>query len=166
VVLFSKVPQERPRPPARSPQIKVDSPSSQSGEAVTDRTLLVVKPDGVRRGLVGELLLRFERKGFRILELRMFTFSKEKAEAFYSPHRGKAFFDDLVAFMTSGPVVAAVLEGRTAVDVVRRLIGATRAYEADAGTVRGDFSLGITDNVIHAADSPESFVRESKIIFG
>ncbi|MGH8248060.1 MAG: nucleoside-diphosphate kinase [Gammaproteobacteria bacterium] len=132
---------------------------------MTDQTLVVVKPDGVRRGLVGEVLLRFERKGFRIRNLQMFTFSRPKAEAFYSPHRGKGFFDDLVEFMTSGPVVAAVLEGQSAVDVVRRLIGATRAYAADPGTIRGDFSLGITDNVIHAADSPESFVRESKIIF-
>ena len=130
-----------------------------------DRTLIVIKPDGVRRGLVGRVLTRFEDKGFRILELRMLTFSKKDAEDFYSPHVGKDFFQDLISFITSGPVVAAILEGPTAIDAVRTMIGSTKSAEASAGTIRGDFGLGVTDNIIHASDSLESYIRESKIIF-
>jgi nucleoside-diphosphate kinase len=110
-------------------------------------------------------LTRFERKGFKLLRLRMFSFNTKLANEFYSPHVGKAFFPELERFITSGPVVAAVLEGDYAIDVVRRMIGVTKSFEAASGTVRGDFSLGYTDNVIHASDSTESFDRESRIIF-
>lgn len=130
-----------------------------------ERTLIVIKPDGVARKLVGEILTRFERKGFSIAGMRMLKFDVSLAKDFYSPHVGKPFFPDLEKFITSGPVVAAVLEGDKAVDVVRRMIGVTKSFEASSGTIRGDFALGFTDNVIHASDSAESFARESKIIF-
>jgi nucleoside-diphosphate kinase len=132
----------------------------------TEDTLIVIKPDGVRRGLVGEIVARIERKGFIIKELRMQTMSKAVAEEFYSVHKGKPFFGELVAFITSGPVVGVILSGRDAVATVRRMVGATKSWEAAAGTIRGDFSLGYTDNVIHASDSAESFTKESGVFFG
>ena len=132
---------------------------------VVERTLVVVKPDGVSRAIVGEVLSRFERKGFKIKALKMLTFDNALASNFYAPHVGKSFFPELQQFITSGPVVAAVLEGNNAVEVVRRMIGSTKGFEAASGTVRGDFALGTTDNVIHASDSQDSFERESKILF-
>ncbi len=133
---------------------------------MSERTLIVVKPDAVRRGLVGKILSRFEEKGFKIIDLKMLTFTKEQAEKFYEPHVGKPFFQDLVNFITSGPVVAAILEAPNAVNVVRLMIGPTKSYEAPPGTIRGDFGLGVTENVIHASDSHESFQREAAIVFG
>jgi len=133
---------------------------------LTERTLIVIKPDAVRKGFVGEIIGRFERKGLALVSLTMQNMSKERAEEFYSPHRGKPFFPELVNFFTSGPVVAAILEGREAVAVVRNMIGATDSVKAAPGTIRGDLSLGLTDNSIHASDSKESFERESKVIFG
>ena len=130
-----------------------------------ERTLIVVKPDGVQRKLVGEILSRFEKKGFKIIGLKMLSFDKALSSDFYSPHVGKPFFPELQQFMTSGPVAAAVLEGSNAVDVVRRMIGVTKSFEAASGTIRGDYGLGYTDNIIHASDSAESFQRESKILF-
>ena len=135
------------------------------GIVLLDRTLVVIKPDGVARELSGEILARFERKGFKIVALQMLKFDKNLAEDFYSPHLEKPFFPELRNFITSGPVIAAVLEGSNAVDVVRRMIGVTKSFEAASGTIRGDFALGYTDNVIHASDSRESFERESKILF-
>jgi nucleoside-diphosphate kinase len=125
----------------------------------------MVKPDGVKRQLVGEIISRFEKKGFKIRALRMVSFDVPLARDFYSPHVGKAFFPELESFITSGAAVAMVLEGSSAVDVVRRMIGVTKSFEAASGTIRGDFGLGYTDNVVHASDSQESFLRESKIIF-
>ncbi len=130
-----------------------------------ERTLIVIKPDAVSRGLIGEVISRFERRGFRILELRMMRLTREQAEDFYSPHKGKRFFGDLVDFITSGPVVAAVLEGRNAVEAVRTMIGSTDSAVAAPGSIRGDYGLGLTDNVIHASDSPESFRREMFVLF-
>ncbi len=130
-----------------------------------EETLIVVKPDGVTRGLVGEIIARFEKKGFVVRKLMMQTMSKPQAEEFYSVHKGKPFFNDLVTFITSGPVVGAVLEGRDAVATVRRMVGATKSWEAAAGTIRGDFSLGYTDNTTHASDSAESFTKESEVFF-
>jgi len=129
-------------------------------------TLIVVKPDAVKCGHTGEILSRFERKGFVIKRLQMVTMSRGQAESFYSVHAGKPFFGDLVSFITSGPVVGAVLSGRDAVATVRRMVGATKSWEAAPGTIRGDFSLGFTDNTIHASDSAESFAKESKAFFG
>ena len=130
-----------------------------------ERTLIVIKPDGVQRSLVGEILSRFEKKGFKIVGLQLIKFNDNLAKDFYSPHVGKPFFPELQKFITSGPVVACVLEGENAVDVVRRMIGVTKSFEAAAGTIRGDFALGYTDNVIHASDMAGSFQRESKILF-
>ena len=134
--------------------------------APAEETLIVVKPDGVKRGLVGQVLGRFEAKGFGVKKLQMLTLSKAQAEEFYSVHQGKPFFPELVAFITSGPVVGAVLSGRDAVATVRRMVGATKSWEAAAGTIRGDFGLGYTDNQIHASDSQESLAHEQAAFFG
>ena len=131
-----------------------------------EETLIVVKPDGVKRGLVGEIIARFERKGFVLKKLQMQTMSRDQAEEFYSVHRDKPFFGELVSFITSGPVVGVVLSGRDAVATVRRMVGTTKSWEAAAGTIRGDYSLGYTDNTIHASDSAESFTKESGVFFG
>lgn len=131
-----------------------------------EETLIVVKPDGVRRGLVGEILGRFETKGFVLKELRMITMTRPQAEDFYSVHSDKPFFPELVGFITSGPVVGAVFSGRDAVATVRRLVGATKSWEAAPGTVRGDLGLGLTDNTIHASDSAASFEKERAVFFG
>ncbi len=133
---------------------------------LAQQTLIVVKPDGVRRGLVGDIIGRFERRGFKLVKVKMVQMDVKKAENFYQPHEGKPFFEELIQFITSGPVLAAVLEGNQAVEVTRRMVGATKAAEAGPGSIRGDFALGVTDNIIHASDSSESFQRESKIIFG
>jgi nucleoside-diphosphate kinase len=134
--------------------------------AQAEETLIVVKPDGVRRGLVGQILGRFEAKGFGVKRLLMQTLSKSQAEEFYSVHKGKPFFGELVTFITSGPVVGAVLSGRDAIATVRRMVGSTKSWEAASGTVRGDFGLGYTDNIIHASDSAESFTHEQAAFFG
>ena len=132
---------------------------------MTEQTLFIVKPDGVQRKLTGEIVARFERKGFNIVKMKMFTFTKEMAEEFYSVHSTKPFFGDLVSFITSGRVVAAVIEGNNAVATTRIMIGSTKSYDASPGTVRGDFGLGISDNIIHASDSKESFEKEVAVIF-
>ena len=131
----------------------------------SEETLIVLKPDTVRRGLVGEVLGRFEGKGFTIRQMEMRTMSTSQAEIFYGVHKDKPFFGELVKFISSGPVVGAVLSGKDAVATVRRMVGATKGWEAEAGTVRGDLALGLTDNVIHASDSAESFTHESKTFF-
>lgn len=131
-----------------------------------EQTLIVVKPDGFKRSLTGKVLARFEEKGFIIKNLRYYNFTKEKAQEFYSVHKDKPFFGDLVSFISSGPVVACILEGNNAVATTRIMIGATKSFEAAPGTIRGDFGLGFTDNIIHASDSPESFIKESRVIFG
>ena len=132
---------------------------------MTERTLIVVKPDGVRRGLVGRVISRFEDKGFRVVDLRLLSLGRAQAESFYSPHTHKPFFPELVRFITSGPVIVAILDGDSAVEVARKMIGLTKGTDALPGTVRGDFTLGITENIIHASDSAESFARESGILF-
>ena len=134
-------------------------------ESEVERTIIIIKPDAVARGLVGEILSRFERKGFKIRALKMFKFSKEQAEKLYDIHKGKHFFNSLIKFITSGPVVAAVLEGPSAVNVVRLMIGSTDGRKAPPGTIRGDFSLSVTENIIHAADSIERAKYEISIIF-
>ncbi|MEB2836689.1 MAG: nucleoside-diphosphate kinase [Desulfurococcales archaeon] len=130
-----------------------------------EKTLVLVKPDGVRRGLVGEVISRFERKGLKIRALKMLWMSREQAEEFYSVHRDKPFFKDLVEFITSGPIVAMVLEGDSAIEVVRLMIGATDGRKAQPGTIRGDYALSIQENVVHASDSRESFEREFRVVF-
>jgi nucleoside-diphosphate kinase len=130
-----------------------------------ERTLIILKPDAVARGLVGETLARFERRSFRITHLKMMRLSREVAEELYAPHRGKSFFPALISFMTSGPVVAAIIEGEGVLRSVRLMMGETDPLKALPGTIRGDYATDITRNIIHAADSEESFRRESKLIF-
>ena len=130
-----------------------------------EQTLIVVKPDGFKRQLTGKILARFEEKGLQIKQLKSYDFTKEKAREFYSVHKDKPFFAELVSFISSGTVVACILEGNNAVNTVRIMIGSTKSFEAAPGTIRGDFGLGFTDNIIHASDSPESFNKESRVIF-
>jgi nucleoside-diphosphate kinase len=131
-----------------------------------ESTLLIVKPDGVRRGLVGEILRRAEAKGLRIAEMRMTTIDGELAQEHYGEHRDKSFFGELVDFITSGPVVVARIEGENAIEVWRTLMGPTDPKAAPPGTIRGDLGLVITENVVHGSDSPESAERELKLFFG
>ncbi len=131
----------------------------------TQRTYVMIKPDGVKRGLIGEIIKRIESKGLRIVALKMLKLSREKAEELYSIHKEKPFFESLVEFVTSGPVVAMIVEGEEAVNVMRTLIGPTDGRKAPPGTIRGDFALSIQENVIHAADSVESAEREMWIVF-
>ncbi len=131
----------------------------------SERTLVLVKPDGVSRGLVGEVISRFERKGFKIKALKMLWMTREQAEEFYSVHKGKHFYEDLVEFITSGPIVAMILEGDSAIEVVRLMIGATDGRRASPGTIRGDYSLSIQNNIVHASDSRESYERELRVVF-
>ncbi|MET1101390.1 MAG: nucleoside-diphosphate kinase [Pyrodictiaceae archaeon] len=128
-------------------------------------TFVMVKPDGVKRGLVGEIISRFERKGLRLKALKMKWLTREEAEKLYEEHRGKHFFNDLIDFVTSGPVVAMLLEGDNAVSVVRIMIGPTDGREAPPGTIRGDYSLSKQENVIHASDSPEKVWKEASVFF-
>ncbi|MFL6361978.1 MAG: nucleoside-diphosphate kinase [Nitrososphaeraceae archaeon] len=131
----------------------------------SEQTLIVIKPDGFKRNLTGKILSRLEDKGFRIKDLKSFNFTIQKAEEFYSSHRGKPFFNELVSFISSDTVVGCILEGNNAINTVRILIGSTKSFEAAPGTIRGDYGLGITDNIIHASDSSESFIKESRVIF-
>ncbi|RLG74325.1 MAG: nucleoside-diphosphate kinase [Thermoprotei archaeon] len=132
---------------------------------VVQRTFVMIKPDGVKKGLVGEIIKRFENKGLAIVALKMLKLSREKAEELYAIHKGKHFFEDLINFVTSGPIVAMVLEGDEAVNVVRTMIGPTDGRKAPPGTIRGDFALSVQENIIHAADSIEAAIREMKVIF-
>ncbi len=134
-------------------------------EGNLERTFVLVKPDGVRRGLVGEILGRFERKGLKIVALKQLRVAPELAQRHYAEHEGKAFYPALIQHITSGPVVAMALEGRSAIAVVRLLTGATNPRTAAPGTVRGDFGLGITPNLVHASDSSDSASRELALYF-
>jgi len=132
---------------------------------MTEQSLIIVKPDGVERKIIGQILTRFENKGFKIVKMKMFTFTKEIAEEFYSAHKSKPFFSELVSFITSGRVVAAIIEGNNAIATTRLMVGSTKSFEAPPGSIRGDFGLGITDNIIHASDSKESFEKEVVVVF-
>ncbi|MBI4363044.1 MAG: nucleoside-diphosphate kinase [Euryarchaeota archaeon] len=131
----------------------------------TERTFVMVKPDGVARGLTGEVILRLERKGLRVIALRMLRVDEKRAREHYAEHRSKPFFPELVAHIRSGPSVAMVVEGRQAIPVVRGLVGATDPAQAAPGTLRGDYGSRITQNIIHASDSPESARREMGLYF-
>lgn len=132
---------------------------------MSEQTLIVIKPDAFERKLTGTILSRFEDKGFLIKELKSYIFTKEKAEEFYDAHKNRPFFSELVSFISSSNVVACILEGENSINIVRLMIGTTRSFEAQPGTIRGDYGLGITNNIIHASDSYESFIKESKVIF-
>ncbi|HMC36752.1 MAG TPA: nucleoside-diphosphate kinase [Actinomycetota bacterium] len=129
-------------------------------------TLLIVKPDAVRRGLIGEILRRVEAKGLRIEEMRMIRIDRDLAQEHYQEHREKPFFAELVEFITSGDVVVARVTGEESVAVVRALMGPTDPATAPPGTIRGDFGMVITENLVHGSDSPESAERELKLFFG
>ena len=130
-----------------------------------ERTLVIVKPDGVQRGLIGEVLARFERKGLRIVGLKVMQLSRELAETHYAVHKGKPFFDGLVDYITSGPVVPAVIEGPDAIAIVRKMIGKTRPNEAEPGSIRGDFGVAGLRNIIHASDAPDTAQCEIALYF-
>jgi len=131
-----------------------------------ESTLVIVKPDAVRRGLIGEVLGRIERKGLRIEEMRLTRIDRDLAERHYDEHREKPFFEELVEFITTGDVVVARVVGEEAVSVVRTLMGPTDPAAAPPGTIRGDFGLVITENLVHGSDSPESAKRELDLFFG
>ena len=130
-----------------------------------ERTFIMVKPDGVRQRLVGEVVGRFERRGFTLRGMKALCIDRTLAERHYAEHVGKPFFEPLVEFITSGPVVAMVWEGRDAIGVARAMLGVTDAGQAAAGTIRGDFSLSKEQNIVHGSDGPESAVREIALFF-
>ena len=129
------------------------------------KTLVLIKPDAVKRGLIGRIVTRFEERGLRITAIRMLDVDQELAGRLYDIHQAMPFFKDLVAFITSGPIVAMVVKGPDAVALVRRMLGATDPAEAEAGTIRGDFALSIDSNVVHASDAPERAEYEIGLFF-
>ena len=130
-----------------------------------DRTLILVKPDAFERGLTGEIVARFERKGLKIVAMKHMVVQRDLAEEHYAEHKEKPFFGDLVEFITGGPLVAMVLEGYEAVKAARQVIGATNPIEAAPGSIRGDLGLEVQTNLVHGSDSPESAARETGIFF-
>ena len=136
-----------------------------SKSKLAEQTLIIIKPDAVKRDLVGEILSRFEKREFSISKLKMFNFTTEMAEQFYSVHSSKPFFGELVSFITSGRVAAAIIEGENVINVTREIIGKTNPKEASPGTIRCDFGNGILENSIHASDSRESFDKEVNVVF-
>lgn len=131
-----------------------------------EQTFAMVKPDGVKRRLVGEVISRLERKGFVIKQMKLMQIPRETAEKHYGEHKGKPFFDNLVNFITSGPVVAMIVEGENAIAEWRKMMGATNPADAALGTIRGDFASTIDENVAHGSDAPETAEREIGIFFG
>jgi nucleoside-diphosphate kinase len=132
---------------------------------MAERTLILVKPDAFARNLTGEIISRFERKGLRLAALKLETLTRETAERHYDEHNGKPFFGELVEFITSGPLVAMVLEGESAIEAARQVIGATNPLQSAPGSIRGDFATSIGTNMVHGSDSPESAAREVGIFF-
>lgn len=130
-----------------------------------ERTLILVKPDGVQRGLMGEIIGRFERRGLKLIGMKFIQMTQELAERHYAVHQGRPFYADLVAYITSGPVVAMAWAGNDAIKAARNTIGATNPVEANAGTIRGDFGMEIGRNLVHGSDSPENGVKEVSLFF-
>jgi nucleoside-diphosphate kinase len=130
-----------------------------------ERTLILVKPDAFARNLTGEIIARFERKGLRLVALTLMTMSRDLAARHYAEHEGKGFYEELVSFITSGPLVAMVLEGEQAVVAARQVIGATNPLEANTGSIRGDYAISVGQNMVHGSDSPESAAREVALFF-
>jgi len=130
-----------------------------------ERTFIAIKPDGVQRGIIGNIISRFETKGFTLVGMKMMTVSRELAEKHYGVHKDKPFFSGLVDFITSGPVVAMVWEGDGVIASARKLIGATKPLESEPGTIRGDFGISIGRNIIHGSDAPETAAEEIKLWF-
>ena len=130
-----------------------------------ERTLILVKPDAFARNLTGEIIARFERKGLRLVAMNLLTMTSDLAERHYAEHEGKPFYEELVTFITSGPLVAFVLEGEQAVVAARQVIGATDPLQATTGSIRGDFAIEVGQNMVHGSDSPESAAREVGLFF-
>lgn len=132
---------------------------------MSERTLVILKPDAVQRGISGEILARFERRGLRIAAIRLVKVERSLAEKHYEVHKGKFFYEDLVKMISASPVIAFVLEGPNAIAVVRSMVGATRPHEAAPGTIRGDYALVGLRNLVHASDAPETAAAEIKLWF-
>jgi nucleoside-diphosphate kinase len=132
---------------------------------LTERTLVFLKPEAIMRGIMGEIISRIERKGFNITAMKLTQLTTSQAEKLYEMHKGKSFYDTLIRHVTSGPVLAMVIEGPNAISLIRNMIGKTNPAEAQPGTIRADYALNVTKNVIHASDSPENAKREIKIFF-
>src|SRR5437764_4235844 len=130
------------------------------------RTLILVKPDAFARNLTGEIIARFERKGLRLAALKQMTMTRDLAARHYAEHEGKPFYEELVSFITSGPLVAMVLEGEESVTAARQVIGATNPLEASPGSIRGDYAISVGQNMVHGSDSDESAAREVALFFG
>jgi nucleoside-diphosphate kinase len=130
-----------------------------------ERTLILIKPDAFARNLSGEIIARFERKGLRLVAMNLMTMSRDLAARHYAEHEGKGFYEELVTFITSGPLVAMVLAGEQAVKAARQVIGATNPLEATTGSIRGDFAIDVGQNMVHGSDSPESAAREVGLFF-
>jgi nucleoside-diphosphate kinase len=130
-----------------------------------ERTLILVKPDAFARNLTGEIVARFERKGLRIVAMKHMTMDADLAQRHYEEHVGKPFFEELVSFITSGPLVAMVLQGEQAITAARQVIGATNPLEATTGSIRGDYAIAVGQNMVHGSDSPESAAREVALFF-
>lgn len=130
-----------------------------------ERTLIILKPDAVQRGVCGEILTRFEKKGLQIAGMKFMVIPVELAQRHYAPHQGKPFYEGLVKFMTSSPVVVLALEGKGAIEISRKMMGATFGFKAEPGTIRGDYGVSSSFNLIHGSDSPESARRELELFF-
>jgi len=130
-----------------------------------ERSLVLIKPDAVQRALTGQIISRLERKGLKIAAMKMLRMDKDLANRHYAVHKGKPFFDDLVGFITSGPLVAIVFQGENAVQVIRQMMGETDPVKATAGTIRGDFGIDIGHNLVHGSDSPENASKEIDLFF-
>ena len=130
-----------------------------------ERTLILVKPDAFARNLTGEIVARFERKGLKLTAIKHMTMTRELAQQHYAEHDGKPFFEELVSFITSGPLVALVLEGESAIEAARQVIGATNPLQATTGSIRGDFAVAVGQNMVHGSDSPDSAAREVGLFF-
>ena len=130
-----------------------------------EKTLVLIKPDGVQRGLIGEIIGRFERKGLKLVGLKLLQLPCQKAEELYFSHYGESYYSYLIQFMTSTPIVAIALQGKNAIELVRLLNGATNPTESEPGSIRGDFSIDVTHNIVHASDSPKNAQRELNVLF-
>jgi nucleoside-diphosphate kinase len=130
-----------------------------------ERTLIILKPDAVQRGLCGAIVTRFENKGLQIVGMKMMQISRQLAETHYAPHKGKPFYDGLIAFMTRSPVIVMAVEGKGAIDIARKMMGATFGFKAEPGTIRGDYGVSSAFNLIHGSDSAESAQRELGLFF-
>ena len=131
-----------------------------------EQTLSIIKPDGVQKNLIGEIVGRFEKAGLEILAARMIHLSRVQAEEFYAVHKERPFFNDLVSYMTSGPVMVQALQGESAIDANRQIMGATNPADADPGTIRADFAASIEENIVHGSDGPDTALQEIAFFFG